>query len=212
MHVPRGLSRTRANTHVYIHTRIWTYIHGYTHVSRRVHTHHKPPPPQAQQRGLVPGRSRGPPRRSPRPAAPRRGPGKPAGGRSGRGVAAGTPQPRVQPLPRPLTRAGSAATGTVRPPQRPGQRHFRSRREAPGSARSPLGVTPRDERGCGWRVSGSRPAPSRSRLSRHRRRRSYVPRSGILTRPRPPYILPHAGRRARCRRNSLPRQEVAAQP
>lgn len=137
-----------ARTHIYLHA----YKYIYTHIHLHIHTHPPQPPPhppQAQQRGLVPGRSRGPRTPSPRPEAPRRGPGKPAGGRAGRGAAAGTQQRRAEPVPRSPTGAGSAATGTVRPTQGPGQRHFRSRQEAPGSARSPLRDAPREVAGRG---------------------------------------------------------------
>lgn len=137
-----------ARTHIYLHA----YRYIYTHIHLHIHTHPPQPPPhppQAQQRGLVPGRSRGPRTPSPRPEAPRRGPGKPAGGRAGRGAAAGTQQRRAEPVPRSPTGAGSAATGTVRPTQGPGQRHFRSRQEAPGSARSPLRDAPREVVGRG---------------------------------------------------------------
>ncbi|XP_062353920.1 proline-rich proteoglycan 2-like [Cinclus cinclus] len=57
----------------------------------------------------------------------------------------------------------------VRRIRRSGQRRFRSRQEAPGSARSALGDAPRGEEGEGWRVrvpllaGGGRPARGRRR-------------------------------------------------
>lgn len=154
MHLPRGLSHTHTNRHMYVH--IYTYI--YKHTRAYIYTRTQVYLPTYTQRPL----SRLPILPRPNngalyPAGPK-GHARRARGREPRGGVPGSPweDGRDEVLPwghnspepsqsRALSpnRAGSTATGTVRPPQRPGQRHFRSRREAPGSARSPLGDAPR---------------------------------------------------------------------